>query len=172
MRELFLRCGRVALISDIDYERCSRHSWRASERNQKNKPYIRTDIDKKTVYLHRFITNCPPTLKADHWDGNTFNNQRGNLRICTHNQNVLNRAFWSKSGYKGLSFEQGRYRVRITLGGETKHLGAYKDPVEAAQVYDDEAFKLFGEFAWLNFPERHPLPNYDAVPAQQQEIPF
>lgn len=33
------------------------------------------------------------------------------------------------------------------------NLGTYKSIEEAARVYDIKAKELFGEFAWLNFPE-------------------
>lgn len=170
MRELYLPCGRVALVSDVDHDRCRKHKWYAHSNNSSNVPYVRTTIQGKTVYLHRFITDAPPTMKVDHEDTDTFNNQRPNLRIATFDRNNLNRSFWSVSGFKGVSFDKGKYRARIQLGGEVETLGRFSSAIEAAQAYDDRAHKLFGEFAWLNFPERFPVPQHD-IP-EPPEIPF
>jgi hypothetical protein len=39
--------------------------------------------------------------------------------------------------------------------GERFNLGAYDNEIEAARAYDRKAIELFGEFAYLNFPEEH-----------------
>ncbi len=39
------------------------------------------------------------------------------------------------------------------------HLGDFGDEIQAAMAYDDKANELFGEFAYLNFPERTGLRN-------------
>lgn len=127
------------------------------------------DGRKSSLYLHRFITGCPAAYKVDHRDNDTLNNQRPNLRIATHDQNNLNRGTWSLSGYKGVTRVRHRFRARITVAHEQQHIGYYADPIEAAQAYDAAAHKLFGEFAWLNFPENYPAPCHDIV---THEIPF
>lgn len=53
-----------------------------------NKLYLIRN-DKK--WLHRLILNkCPKGMVIDHIDGNTLNNQRSNLRITTHSENIKN----------------------------------------------------------------------------------
>lgn len=70
-----------------------------------------------------------------------------------------------KDKYKGV-FDQQKYRkltkpfasymacidakARIN---KRKYLGHYATAEEAARAYDKEAYKVFGEFAYLNFPE-------------------
>jgi len=34
------------------------------------------------------------------------------------------------------------------------HLGDFANEMDAAMAYDDKAIELFGEFAYLNLPER------------------
>jgi len=43
--------------------------------------------------------------------------------------------------------------AQIKHKGVTQRLGLYDDPAEAARVRDRKAVELFGEYAWLNFPD-------------------
>lgn len=176
MREIFapLRAGLLTvLVSDVDYERVKKHKWRGDDTGASGKPYVKTDIvveDRRTtMYLHRFITGCPPHMRTEHRDNDTLNNQRPNLRITTHDQNNLNRSPWGSSGYKGVTRVRHRFRARITIEHEEKHLGYYASAIDAALAYDEAAHQLFGEFAWLNFPENYPAPCHDII---VPDIPF
>lgn len=55
------------------------------------------------------------------------------------------------AGKGGSTFCAYRARGRTTVN---MHLGAFDNQMEAAMAYDDKAAELFGEFAYLNFPER------------------
>jgi len=93
---------------------------------------------------------------VDHIDGNGLNNTRANLRICTYQQNVCNcKSRGGDSKYKGISWDKRskKWRAKIRYNSKDKHLGVFEDEIEAAREYDREAAKLFGEFAYLNFPE-------------------
>lgn len=59
----------------------------------------------------------------------------------------------SRSGYRGVHVEKGKYRVRITHEGHQFHIGYFLDPVTAARAYDDVAREAFGPSAILNFPD-------------------
>jgi len=110
----------------------------------------------KNTAMHRFIMKPPDDLVVDHIDGNGLNNTRANLRICTYQQNIFNRKGWGKdSKYKGVSWDKRskKWRAKIRYNSKDKHLGVFEDEIEAAKEYDKEAAKLFGEFAYLNFPE-------------------
>lgn len=162
MKELFLQCGRVALVSDVDHDLCREHKWRSHVHNASGKPYVRTQIAKATTYLHRFIVGkivfLPETMKVDHIDGDGLLNTRGNLRVASHDQNNRNRSGFGECDFKGVTRDGKRFRARITHLGETRSLGGFLDRVEAAKAYDAAAHELFGEFAWLNFPDDYPRP--------------
>lgn len=159
MREIYLGDGMVTRISDIDHEWVSKRRWCPHIYSASGKPYVRESNTSR--YLHRMILQCPQTHRGDHRDGDGLNNQRPNLRIATYDQNNANRQGWALSGFKGVYREGSRCRARMTIDGVAHHLGTFDSEIEAAKAYDDAQYGRFGEFAWLNFPERYPLPNHD-----------
>ena len=54
--------------------------------------------------MHRVIMDPPKGMDIDHIDGNTLDNRKENLRICTRSQNCQNKKLRrdSASGYKGV----------------------------------------------------------------------
>ena len=56
---------------------------------------------------------------------------------------------WAKSRYRGVYPQSGGYMVSI----RRKYVGFYKDALTAARRYDDEARRIYGDKAKLNFPE-------------------
>lgn len=157
---LTLACGAVTLISDMDAPWAMKHRWRANSHTASGKPYVCTTIRRPcgrqtTLYLHRAITQCPAPYKVDHRDNDTLNNQRGNLRIATQDQNNYNRAGHGLLPYKGVTRQGARFRARITHLEQTYSLGTYATMEEAARAYDARAVEYYGEFAYLNFPEEH-----------------
>jgi hypothetical protein len=111
----------------------------------------------KMISLHREIMNAPAGLLVDHFNGNTFDNRRANLRLATHAQNTHNRQktkIKTSSKFIGVCFDKSRGKWTAHIAYENKHLnlGRFKDEVEAAKVYDEAAKKYHKEFARLNFP--------------------
>lgn len=157
MREIYLGDGLSARVSDIDYDWLAKLRWRPHEHSASGKPYARSDRGR---YMHRVITRCPSSYRVDHQDCDGLNNQRPNLRICTFSQNNANRHGWALSGYKGVYREGSSCRARMTVDGVQIHIGTFKSEIEAAQAYDDKQYERFGEFAYLNFPDRYPPLNH------------
>lgn len=107
----------------------------------------------KTVLMHRVIMNAPKGKQVDHIDGDTLNNRKSNLRICTSQQNHFNSK--SKSGssiYKGVSWHksQNKWNAYIKANGRLNHLGSFLTEKEGALAYNRAAKKYFGEFARPN----------------------
>jgi AP2 domain-containing protein/HNH endonuclease len=106
------------------------------------------------VPLHRLIMNAPADKEVDHINGDTLDNRRCNLRICSHKENLRNQKLPknSKSGYKGVTWYKRikKWRSHIRLNKKQIHLGYFDDIKLAANAYNEAAIKYFGEFAKLN----------------------
>jgi len=65
----------------------------------------------------------------------------------------------NKSGFRGVSFnkDSGKWAASISNNGVKKHIGYFKDPIDAAKAYDTAAKELHGENARLNFPNKNKI---------------
>lgn len=81
---------RIVLIDDEDYERISKYKWHLGYEKNVDNFYILSNpiINKKqvTLRLHRLIMNAPKNLFVDHKNGDTTDNRKCNLRLCTRSQ--------------------------------------------------------------------------------------
>jgi UDP-N-acetylglucosamine pyrophosphorylase len=88
MKEIQLIPEGVSLVDDEDFEYLNQFKWY----NHYNIAYrtIRENNMSKLIGMHREIMKTPKGLEVDHWDHNTLNNQKSNLRNCTHKENCQN----------------------------------------------------------------------------------
>lgn len=120
--------------------------------------YCVIGVKTKTLYGHRIIWEMhngliPEGLTLDHIDGNPSNNRLENLRLATHQQNLMNqkKKIYGKVCYKGVWLNKNkRYVANIHYNGKTKYLGTFDTPEQAAFAYNISAKELFGEYAHLN----------------------
>lgn len=150
MKTIPLTRGLHAMVDDEDFDMLNLVKW--STHGGKGKFYA---YSRKAGFMHRYLKPVKAPYQIDHIDGNSLNNQRSNLRICTRQQNQFNRTKKKNCGskYKGVSWHPDRkYWVSvINLNGKRTHLGVFEDEIEAAKAYDQKAKELFGEFAKPNF---------------------
>ena len=102
------------------------------------------------VYLHRVIAGAAKGQVVDHINGDTLDNRRANLRICTQQQNTFNgRPRGGVSGFKGVArhHDGKRWIARLTHNGKNLYLGIFDLAADAAAAYDAKAVELFGAFA-------------------------
>jgi hypothetical protein len=157
MIEISLTQGYTALIDDEDYDLVSQYKWCTQITGTKYYAVSRTsrlnDANKKQhrIYMHRLILNPPKKTEIDHIDGDGLNNQKNNIRVCSHKENQRNQLKHKdgKTGYKGLYYRDGKYEVYANH----TYIGSFIDEIDAAKAYDIAAKKYFGEFANLNFQE-------------------
>tara|TARA_R110000772_G_scaffold2089_3_gene7252 strand:+ start:124 stop:612 length:489 start_codon:yes stop_codon:yes gene_type:complete len=119
--------------------------------------YLRGKVNSKSYAIHRLIWLMKfgdfPLLQLDHVNRNRLDNRMSNLREASNAQNNINKP--PKGKFKGVSFEKsrGKFRAYTTKGGKTVHIGRFDCELEAAKAYDKRVREIFGEFAYLNFPE-------------------
>lgn len=154
MKKLLLRSGEHTLVDDDIYEKVNDVKWGLYV-GASNMRYVGRYSNKQMISLHRLITGAKKGQIVDHKNGDTLDNRRQNLRICTHQQNMANRKVQKNniSGYKGVGWEEkkNRYKVRVYKDGREFHVGYYLNVIEAAKAFDKATKKLHGEFARTNF---------------------
>ncbi len=92
MKEIELTRGKVTLVDDYDYPFLMQVKWYALPRH--GHWYAATHnpgVGPRTIYMHRIIMDPSSDMVIDHINHNGLDNQRHNLRICTHTENLRNR---------------------------------------------------------------------------------
>ncbi len=161
-REIQLTQGKVAIVNNEDYYHLSKYKWYA-QRVGNNFYAARWSPRKKgkrhLIFMHRQLLGLKYRDKknVDHFNHNTLDNRRGNIRVCTIQQNGRNRKSNqnSSSKFKGVSWHKKgeKWQARIIVSGRYRHLGSFESEEAAACAYDEAAKSYFGEFAYLNFKE-------------------
>lgn len=150
--------GSTALIDAADIGIVRGYNWQLN--SAKDRPdYVSRNVNNRTVYLHRLITEAGPYDFVDHVNRNTLDCRRSNTRIATPGQNMMNveKRTTSLHRYKGVRLRiDGRaWAARIQFEGKGIHLGSFSTEEQAAHAYDTKAAELFGEYAVLNLSEAH-----------------
>lgn len=101
-----------------------------------------------------------PDGKVDSIDGDVRNLRLSNLRLASKSLFAAHRPLRTNntSGLSGVAWNKPRkkWEARACDRGNGKHtiLGLYDDPLEAARVRDEAAWKLYGVYARLNLPRK------------------
>jgi len=157
-RFIALTQGQITIVDAEDFDWLNQWNWQAQWNRRTNCFYAVRNISKphKTIRMSRMILGCKKGEQGDHWNHDTLDNRRENLRKCTHAQNNKNQRIPKNntSGFKGVHLSKGgkKWEGKIGLRGKAKHLGTFDTAEDAAKAYDRAAKKYYGEFAHLNFP--------------------
>lgn len=161
MKTIALTKNLCTTVGDDDYDELSQYKWCASKASMRGPYYAerytrQIEGKKRKVRMHRAIWErhnfeIQSGYEIDHIDGDSLNNRRCNLRLCTHAQNLRNskRRKDNISGFRGISLNRRshKWQATITVDGKTIYLGLSDSPEVVAQIYNAAAKKYHGEFA-------------------------
>ena len=154
MKEIPLTQGKIALVDDEDFEGLNKFKWCASKSN--NIFYAQRGVRNKGKFksflMHREIVNISDGELVDHRNGNGLDNQKINLRLATHKQNMQNQDHSHKDnqyGIKGVYWRESRRKfvARIKANGKVKQCGSFNVLGDADSAYRKAEVKYFGEFS-------------------------
>lgn len=136
------------LIDNPDLEIAKRHKW-SRDPNGYLQTIVKKDGRQTILRLHRLLLQNPIGV-VDHINGNTSDNRRCNLRVCSRAENVRHRIQRSKSNPKGVigvsQHKNGKWQSRICINGKMIHLGYFfniEDAIEARIKAERHYFKEY-----------------------------
>lgn len=117
------------------------------------KHYIRVNVCRTGIFAHHIVwamNNGEWPDSIDHIDGNGRNNRIGNLRLAGSSENMKNLKMYSnnKTGITGVYNYSGKYRAKIRVGNDLKHLGSFNN------IFDAACARISAEKAY-GFHENH-----------------
>lgn len=145
------------MVDAEDVERLGHWKWQCKETGKHCLYAVRIRSiggKRKPEHMHRLIARARSGEYVDHVNGNTLDNRKANLRICTHQENMRHRRV-SGSGsskYKGVCYcrKTGKWLAHITVDKKQRRLGLFGSERAAADAYNAAAKDLFADFALLN----------------------
>jgi hypothetical protein len=152
MKTIPLTDGGVTLVDDRDFEKLRKCTWVRNDQGYVLRTKWVNSLRRSISFrMHREIMGVSEEFEIDHIDGNRANNQRSNLRVATHAENLRNRGKNrnNTSGFKGAFLQKlsGRYFAQICVDRRRIYLGTFNTPEEAHAAYMVAAHKYHKEFA-------------------------
>ena len=141
------KCQKISKtkIDKNDLEKVKQYKWYLKN------GYVLTNKKNNDIYkrlrLHHLIIGKPIFgLEIDHKNGNKLDNRKQNLRIITHQQNIMNR---KAKGYYWYKINK-KWRAMIQINKKIIHLGYFinrQDAINARKIAEN---KYFGIYAYNN----------------------
>ena len=110
--------------------------------------YWRVKILGKLRCAHHLVwllnTRKWPSKNIDHIDGDPEDNEFGNLRLCTHSENLQNQSVNRKnaSGHIGAHKRKDKWTSEIMVNKKRIFLGYFNKPEEASRAYLEAKARL------------------------------
>ncbi len=156
MKYINLSQNKMTIVDDEDFEFLNEWKWHLSS-TPRHRYAVRNALvnGKKTIVrMHRILMGASAEWQVDHKNGNSLDNRRTNLRLCTHSENQRNQKAQcgTSSRFKGVTWDKSRnkWSAKIKVDKKQINLGRFSNEIEAAAAYDLAAIKYHKEFARLN----------------------
>lgn len=132
-----------------DYELISQYCWHKHQDGYLRTRYDCIDGKNKYILMHRLImVGYDKNLKIeiDHINGKPFDNQRENMRITDHKNNMKNTKLYSTTthGYNGVYYSKNEKKIKAHIS--KTHLGTYETLEDAIVARKTAEREMFGEF--------------------------
>ena len=119
-----------AIIDLVDIDKVKKYRWATT-----SKHYVKTTINGKGVYLHRFLLSDKDDFIIDHKNKNPLDNRRINLRLADLSLNRINSKtnINNTSGFRGVLFRKKtkKWEANIRVNGKKLYLAETKNKDEA-----------------------------------------
>lgn len=140
----------IAMISKEDLYLLKFRYFYMHGRNGRNN-YLVCNYAGKRYMLHNLVMHNIGTDKiVDHINGNTLDNRRENLRLCSRHENSINRKpNKGKTLPKGVRYKpanRNKYTAFIHINKKEVNLGSYATLDEALAVRLEAEKKYYGDF--------------------------
>lgn len=141
--------NKAFLISTSDFEKVKDVCWFVARNG-----YIKGMKDKRCIFLHRLIMEPPEGKFVDHINHRPEDNRRNNLRIVSHEQNMMNRGKTKNntSGCVGVRWISHcrKWGAYITANGKWQEIGLYEKFDDAVKARKDAEEKYYGVYSYDN----------------------
>ena len=152
MKTIRLTNGTEAIVDDEDYEELSKYRW--SWGSGYARRYAKIDGKVYCLGMHRALMNAEKGTEVDHINRNPLDNRKANLRVVSHQENMVNRRKHKNNttGISGVywSNRYNMYHARIQRKNITYHLGYFVNKEDAAAAYSNAAEKYHSEYRSLD----------------------
>lgn len=101
--------------------------------------YVKSVLNKRPIYLHRWVTSCPEGYVVDHINHDCLNNRSSNLRVVESYQNSQNRKSASSNnlscGVLNVLWDKQANRWKVYIKQKKKYVyRKYFDTFEEAKM--------------------------------------
>lgn len=103
----------------------------------------------KFLRLHRLLMDAPDGMEVDHINHDCLDNRRANLRVVTHQENILNRrgpAINGTSGIRGVTRRSDgkKWVAQVARMGRCIYLGSFFTKGQAAKAVEHYRQEVLG----------------------------
>lgn len=115
------RGGNTMMCNKSDWEKLKQYYW-----SEETTGYARSRVG----FFHKMICDAPKGLVVDHINRNKLDNRRSNLRVTTHQFNILNNSAVGVTWHKAAN----KWMAQITVNGKHISLGLFEEKEDAIRA--------------------------------------